>query len=319
MANTVYDSFINPVKFHQLDNAQPQTYVSRFMDDWAFRRTIQPWEQKVCFYQPWGKFDAIKLQYTSNVAPIVFRLYDQEGVLMHTQAMTNGQQDELRPLFYIRQIQINLAPFDAGLYFLTRDIAGSIMYSEPFEILDIADNDIELENENPTLYLEYKHYEPYQGIKFFPPNSFEGAIRIPAIIRYKQPGSKDNLYEDQLLNQTMINSVPFRVHELIIGGVRGVPPFFIDKIARILGCSDTKFDGRLFTKNNGAEFEPSILQDYPMRGWAIEMREKLNRDSAIVENNTIIEGIAAAALMIDNKGFGIDGGDTTYQQINYLQ
>jgi hypothetical protein len=39
----------------------------------------------------------------------------------------------------------------------------------------------------------------------------------------------------------------------------------------------------------------------------------------IIENDTIIEGVAAAALLIDNKGFGIDGGDTTYQEINYLR
>ena len=56
-----------------------------------------------------------------------------------------------------------------------------------------------------------------------------------------------------------------------------------------------------------------------MKGWAIELREKLNRDGLIIENDNIIEGIAAAALIIDNKGFGIDGGPTSYQEINYLQ
>jgi hypothetical protein len=317
MANTVYDSFINPIKFHQLDNVQPAQYVSRFMDDWAFRRTIQPWEQKVCFYAPWGPSDSHKLQYTSDINPIIFRLHDENGYLIHTQQMDTKQQDELQPTFYIRQIQINLSGFDPGKYFYTRDIAGSLMYSEPFEIKDITDDDIDLENQDPTLYIEFSHYETYQGIKFFVP--FEGAIRIPGIIRYKQPASKDNIYEDQRLNQTMINAVPFRIYELLIGGNYGVPPFFIDKISRILGCSNLKMDGRLYTKHTGAEFEPIGLEDYPMQGWKIEMREKLNRDSVIIENDTIIEGVAAAALLIDNKGFGIDGGDTTYQEINYLR
>lgn len=317
MANTLYDSFLNPIKFHPLDNVQPQTYVSRFMDDWAFRRTIQPWEQKVCFYQPWGQYDSHKLQYTSNVNPIIFRLYDENGYLVHTQSMDTKQQDELQPTFYIRQIQINLSGFTPGKYFYTRDIAGSLMYSEPFEIKEIAQDEIDLEDQDPTLYLEFSHYEPYQGIKFFVP--FEGAIRVPGIIRYKQPGSKDNTYEDQRLNQTMINAVPFRIHELLIGGNYGVPPFFVDKISRILGCQDIKIDGRLYTKNTGAEFEPIELDDYPMKGWKIEMREKLNRDSVIIENDVVIEGVAAAALMIDNKGFGIDGGDTSYQEINYLR
>lgn len=317
MANVVYDSFINPVKFHPLDNVQPDQYVSRFMDDWAFRRTIQPWDQKVCFYQPWGQYDAVKIQYTSNVNPIILRLYDENGFLVHTQAMSTLQQDELRPTYYIRQIQINLSAFAPGKYFFTRDITGALMYSEPFEIKDIAQDEIDLEDQDPTLYIEFSHYEPYQEIKFFAP--FEGAIRVPGIIQYKQPGSKDNIYEDQRLNQTMINAVPYRIQELIIGGNYGVPPYFIDKIARIQGCSDTKYDGRLLTKNTGADFEPTGVQDYPMKGWAIEMREKLNRDSMIIENDVIIEGLAAAAIIMDNKGFGISGGDTSYQEINYLR
>lgn len=317
MANILYDSFLNTVKFHQLDNVQLPNYVSRFMDDWAFRRTIQPWEQKVCFYQKWSNDDLVKLQYTSNVGGIIIRMYDENGVLVLTQVMATGQQDELQPTFYIREITISLASYPKGKYFFTRDIAGVITYSEPFKIVDISDSDVCLENQDPTLYMEYSHYEPYAGIKFF--SGIELALRIPGIIRYKNPGSKDNVYEDQLLNVTMVNSVPYRLMQLVVGGNYGVPPWFIDKVARAGGCSNWKFDGRLYTKNEGATFEPVSLEDYPMKGWAIDLREKLNRDSVINENDVIIEGIAAAAIMMDNKGFGIDGGTTDYQQINFLQ
>lgn len=318
MANTLYDSYINPVKFHKLDNVQLSNYVSRFMDDWAFRRTIQPWEEKICFYQPWLQADAVKIQYTSNFNPIVLRMYDRNGLLVHTQSFTTHQQNELDPLFFLRQISVSLAGFDPGKYFFTRDLLGEIQYSEPFEILDAEDSGlICLEDQDPTLYIEFSHYEPYQGIKFFSP--FEGALRVPAILKYKATGSKDNVYEDQLLNQTMINARPFRLFDFILGGNRGVPPWLIDKVSRIFGCSTLQIDGRLYTKGEGAGFEPVLLENYPAAGWSIELREKLNRDSIITENDNIIEGIAAAALLIDNKGFGIDGGDTTYQQIEYLQ
>src|SRR5688572_26617826 len=116
MANILYDSLLNPVKFHQLDNVQPSNYVSRFMDDWAFRRTIQPWSQKVCFYQPWGNLDQVCLQYTSNFGGIILRMYDENGILKLTQPFVNMHQDELRPLFYIRQIQTNLNSFLPGKY-----------------------------------------------------------------------------------------------------------------------------------------------------------------------------------------------------------
>lgn len=318
MANILYDSFLNCIKFHKLDNVQLSNYTSRFMDDWQFRRTIQPWEQQLCFYQPWLQSDIIRLQYTSNFGPITLRLYDEDGVLVHTQAFTTHQQDELRPTYFIRQIAVTLAGFDPGKYFFTRDAAGDIFYSEPFEIRPAAEdvNSIFLDDPDPTILIEYSHYEPYQGIKFFVP--FAPAIRVPAILKYKQPGAKDNVYEDQLLNQTMINSVPFRLFDFIAGGVRGIPPYFIDKIARIHGCSDLKYDGRLFTKSEGAAFEPVLLDNYPMAGWAIEMREKLNRDSIIIENENIIEGQLAAAILIDSKGFGINPSDTSYSEINYL-
>lgn len=318
MANILYDSFLNPVKFHQLDNIQPANYVSRFMDDWAFRRTIQPWKQKVCFYQPWGNVDQVCLQYTSNFGPIILRMYDENGLLVLTQAFVTMHQDELRPTFFIRQIQVNLNPYPAGKYFFTRDAAGAITYSEPFEILDLEDSGIDIENPFPTLYIEYSHYEPLGGLKFFTP--FAPKLRIPGIIEYKEPGSKDNIYEDQLLNQTLITSVSFRTLQLIIGGRTGVPPWFIDKVARSLSCSDWKADGRLYTKaSENANFEPVIIEDYPMAAWQIDLRDKLNRDSLVIENDVVIEGIAAAAIIIDNKGFGIDGGPTSYQEINSLQ
>lgn len=318
MANILYDSFLNPVKFHQLDNVQPGNYVSRFMDDWAFRRTIQPWKQKVCFYQPWGTTDQVCLQYTSNFGGLILRMYDQDGLLVHTQAFTNMQQDELRPLFYIRQIQVNLNAFPPGKYFFTRDAAGAITYSEPFEILDLEDSGICIENPHPTLYLEYSHYEPTGGLKFFSP--FAPKLRVPGIIEYKTPGSKDNVYEDQLLNQTMVNSVSFRVWQFILGGQYGVPPWFVDKVARTLSCSTWSADGRLYTKaNEGSNFEPNAIDDYPMSGWSIDLREKLNRDSLVIENDVVIEGIAAAAIIVDNEGFGISGGPTSYQEIISLQ
>ncbi len=314
---TLFDALINCIKFHKLDNVQPSNYFSRFLDDWAFRRTIQPWEQKICFYQPWSQYDAVNLQYTSDVGPIVLRLYDAEGILKHTQAFATMQQDELRPTFFIRQISVALSSFVPGRYFFTRDVAGSITYSEPIEILDTEQSGICLENQDPTLLIEYSSPVAAGGLKFFTP--FAPMIRVPGILKYKQPGAKDNVYEDQLLNVTMVNSVPYRIWGFIVGGNYGVPPYFIDKIARILSLPNVSIDGRLFTKNEGASFEPVFLDDYPAAGWSIELREKLNRDSIIIEDDIVIEGIAAAALLIDVKGFGIDGGDTSYQQIEYLQ
>lgn len=319
MANILYDPLLNPVKFHDLDPVQLPQYVSRFMDSWAFRRTIQPWDQRVCFYQPWLADDAIRLQYVSNFNPITLELRDVNGLLVHSQNAVTLQQDALRPSYYIRQLDLDLAPYDPGFYFLARVAAGGTKVSEPFEILDNENPNNELlENPNPTLYIEYVHYETYGGIKFQAP--FFPNLRVPGILRYKAPGAKDTIYEDQLLNETMLNSVPFRVWELVIGGVGGVPPWFIDKVSRILGCSTVKIDGRLFTKNEGASFEPVELEGYPMAGWAIELRESLNSETVVSENDVEITGIVAAGLISDTKGFGMgDNSGNDYIEIISLQ
>lgn len=315
MANTLYDAYLNPVKFHSLDPSQLPQYVSRFMDDWAFRRTIQPWEERKCFLQPWNQDDSIRLQYTSNYGPITLEIRDINGLLVHSQVMDTGLQDELRPTYYLRQADIDLASFEPGLYYMQRIAAGITTVSEPFELFESpGSGDIYPDNPNPTVYIEYSHYETYGGIKFQAP--FSPAIRVPAWLKFNSPAAKDTVYEDQLLNQTMVRSVPYRLFNFILGGKEGVPPWVIDKVNRIFGCSSLSIDGRLFTKNEGAAFEPNELEGYPMSGWSIEMREKLNRDSIITENDVVIPGIAAAGILIDVKGFGMnDNSGNDYQEI----
>lgn len=319
MANELRDPYINPLKFHELDAVRPESYVSRFMDDWAFRRTIQPFDQDVCFFQPWHKSDSIPLQYTSNFGPITLRLYNEEGILQNTWVMTTGLQNELQPAFFLRTVSMALAAFPAGKYFFSRTAASQVTYSEPFELFDNPANDDLYLDIEPSIYIEYAHFEPYGGVKFKDENSFRLAIRVPGWLKYKITDAEDTIYKDQLLNQSMIRSIPFRVHNFILAGMGGVPPWFVDKISRICGCSYLAFDGRLMAKSDeGGPFEPVEVDRYPMAGYSRDMVEKLNRDSVITQNDVIIEGIAAAALIIDNAGFGMSE-QAGYSEIIHLQ
>lgn len=316
---TLYDPIINSFKFHSLQNVQPSQYVSRFMDDWAFRRTIQPWDQKVCFNRPWNTTDSIKLQYTSDTGDMTLSLYDRNGYLVVTQPFQTMQQNELQPTFYIRQIALNLDPYPPGKYFLKRTVAGVSRYSEPFELMDPPDSGlIELDDDNPTLMLNASHWEPSHGMKWFAP--FEAALRVPGILEYLKTAAVDTIFYDQERNATLVKSVPSRIFKLFVGGRYGVPPNFIDTVARMVGCSSFKIDGRLFTKfTANAEFEPTELDLYPMTGYSMELVETLNRESIIVQDDVTIEGIQAAALMIDTAGFGLNPGPTDYQEIISLQ
>jgi hypothetical protein len=314
MANKLYGSYINPVSFFPLDPVRADQYTSRFLTDYQFRRTIQPWQQDSCWLQPWYQNDSIRLQYTSNFNPITLELYNEDGELLASQNFTTYHQDELRPTYYIRQTELDLAAFPPGRYFLKRIAAGNEQYSAPFEIFESPDPDEVLLNDpNPTIYIEYSNSEPYQDMKFFVP--FTPAIRVPAVLTYKDTDSVDTMYRDQLLNTTMLNSVPFRVHTF---DMDLVPPFFADKIKRIFGCDSLKLDGRLFTKNEGAKWEAVTVENVPLIGGTIELVESLNREGEIIENDVEIVGVAAAALIMENKWFGMDS-ENNYVEIEQAE
>ena len=316
---TLYEPKMNPVRFFSLQNVQPAQYVSRFMDNWHFRRTIQPWDQKVCFNQPWYTTDSIKLQYTSDTGDMTLTLYDRNGYEVVTQPFVTMQQNELQPTFYIRQIALNLSPYPPGLYYLKRTVAGAVRYSEPFELMEPPDSGlIELDDDDPTLLLEFSNWEPSGGIKWFAP--FEGALRVPAILEFQGITYVDTIFFDQLRNATMVQSVPANLYKFIVGGRYGTPPTFQETVGRIMTCSNLKIDNRLMTKAAAnAEFERTELDLYPMKGISIDVVEKLNRDVIITQDDVNVEGVMAAALMIDTPGFGLNPGPTDYQEIISIQ
>lgn len=298
MSNQIIQPLINPVKFVLIEPQDIPQYISKHLDDWLFEQQLRNFEDKKSYAQTWLKNDAVRLQYRSNFQPLTLKLFTCDNKEVFDSPFINKQQDFFFPDFYIRQQDLDLVTFEKGFYYFT--IPELNWISEPFELTDEAPN---------TLYIEYSNSEMYQDIIFDSP--FTPAIRVPAILKFKNVSSRDTIYADQMEAETMLNSVPYRIWEFILGGQGGVPDWLIDKVARIFGCDSLKIDGRFFTKADGATWERVELENYPMSGWKIELREKLNRSSILYENEVDIVGPAAAAIMVDTKGFGISdvGGD----------
>ncbi len=302
MANQIIFPYLSPVKFTKMTPEAIPQYVSKFIDDYRFKDTIRDFEQPVCFMQKWLMDDAVRLQFISNYAPLTLKLMDENGLMVHSQVFETMQQDAFRPGYYIRQSETDVAGFDPGYYYWQIE-AGStphIWVSEPQEFVEEYPN---------SLYAEYSHYERYGDVIFDAP--YSPTIRIPAILKFKAPGAKDTVYEDQPMDQEMIKSVPYRLWDLIIGDAKGVPPWLIDKINWILGCSDLRFDGRYYTKNEGATLEENETDRYPMAGYKIEMRERYRKTGVEYDDDVQITGTAVAMAVIDAKGFGLndDGGN----------
>lgn len=305
MSNIIYQPLLNPLKGVLIDPVDIPQYVSRFMDDYLFVNTIKAFEQETKFINRWLPDDSIRCQFISNFQPLTFKLYKCDGTLVASIPLTTKQQDFFRPGYFIRQCDIDLATYDPGFYYFTMPEAGLIF--EPFEIM------AEEDESNPTLYIEYSNSERYGDVIFDSP--FEPTLRVPAILKYKNPSSKDTIYSDQDEAETILHSIPFRIWSFILGGIGGIPPYLIDKVSRIFGCDSLKIDGREFTKNEGANWEPIELDGYPMAGWSIELREKLNRDSLIYEDSGQVVAGNAMILISDSKGFGLVDEDNDFLEI----
>jgi hypothetical protein len=300
------EPYLNPVQFTKIVPDEIPQYISRHLDDWQFPDTIHDFEQQVCWYQQWQTTDSIRLQFQSNYSPLnikLIRAEDDVVVYDVNLAVVRTNMDD--PDYKIYQADIALNPFPAGYYYLKLSIGiGGVLtlVSNVLKISEIIEN---------SLLLEYQH-QKFRCDVFFE-TGFSPSIRIPAILKMKPPGSIDTIYEDQESNMTMLKSVPYSLWNLSIGP-EGIPPAQIKRLNFMLGCSSTRLDGRYYTKNEGAKLEENTVEFYPMSGWSIELREKLNRSSVIYENEMVIDSTIAVVANVDSKGFSPnDAGGSVYQ------
>lgn len=299
MANILRGSYINPIQTYNLEQANLPQYSSRFMDDYMFVDQIKPWEQPVEFATDWLKADGLRLQYETNYQPLQLQILKSDGQKIFEGNFLTKQQNFFDPDFFIRQAEFALNNLDYGCYTVRVVSSGLTLHSEKIKVSESLPH---------TLLLQYSHYERYQNIYFQSP--FAPMLRVPASLKYIKTAMKSTVYEDQPLNETMVKAIPYRIFRFVLGGSVGVPPYLIDKVARIFGCNEVRIDGRYFTKNGeGAEFDANELDGYPMAGWSIEIREKYNRDGPIYENDVVVSGKNVAMAVIGTKGFGTQNTD----------
>lgn len=309
MSNKATIPLLTPTKWTQMSPDQVPQYVSRYMDDHRFVDTILDYEQPVIYKQAWLLSDAIRDQIKTNYGPVTVKLFRCDGSQIYSAPYDTRQQDADNPGTYIRQTDIDLSVFQTGDYYLQTNIGSGpfVLISEPFKIATEVKN---------SLLLEYSHFEKFGGVYFQSP--FTPSLRIPGVLKYNDTASRDTIYEDDPADETLLRSVPYRIFDLKIGGATGIPPWLADKIKRIFCCSAVRIDGRYYTKAEGAKWERTEQALYPMQGWKIQLRLKFNEDELTFENDAAVIGIAAAAIFVGGKGFGIFDTDNDYLEIESL-
>lgn len=301
-----YQPYLTPVQLTKREPDEIPQYVSKHMDDWQFCETILPWEQQTCFLQHWQTNDSIRLQYQSNYAPINIKIVNAEtGITVYDVNMAQVRQNMDDPEYYIYQADIALNAFAEGYYYLlvTVGIGGILSL-----ISNVMKFSVKVEN---SLLLEYKHHKFLCDVFF--ETGFFPSFRIHGTMKPKTPDGLDTVYEDQESNLEMLKTVPFQPWTFSIGGSEGIPPWVIRRINHMIRCSTLKIDGRYYTKPEGAKFDENAVEFYPMAGFSIELREKLNRSSVIYENENVEAGTIAVVANVDSKGFGGDQGGSVFQ------
>lgn len=303
---------INPLHFTLEGYTPAAQYNSKHVADYQHEDTIRSWQQFVQWFQPYQQNDTLKLHLHSQLGPVQANFYDQDDVpILLGVAFTQVVQSYFDPTLYVYQLSQSLATFPPGYYKMTITFGDPIevtVFSNWFEVREIFED---------TLLVEYKHFKHYQDAMF--ETGWSPNVRIFGSLVYNKPGSKNVVYENQGSDMTLIDTKPFNTFLLYTGGPEGIPDWAILKYNFIIGCSSLIIDGKYYTKaTDGATFSDNSEKDYPMRGWSIELRDKLNRASKIITTAGGLQNELGLTVVInvETKGFVNDDVGGSYQEVS---
>lgn len=292
MPNNIVDiPFLNPIRFVPVGST-----ALNFDSDWFYNQ-IKYYEQKIQYFQKWIFGDTIKLQVTSNFAPVTIDLRDCKGNTINTFSFTVKPTAILDNGFTVYECSISVPVVTEGEYFFLLNI-GSDATLEQF----ISEPQYFSAEDSLTFLWSYSHSY----------NKFDVVFKTGIVFQFRcetsfgplTPKSHDTVWEDQPANLRTIDSIPYRQPKLCIGGRWGVPDWVIDKLNRILSCDTVLIEDRQYTKADGAQFETTAAEAYPLRGWKIDIRETKNRYSLRAQNNFSPAEQFAIVYNIETKAFG---------------
>lgn len=290
--------------------SRPAAYNTKQFDKQLYAERILPWYQQKKYFQKWQTTDAIRLQFISDFNPITIELMDMYDIAKISVVMTQKAADENNPGFYVYECDISLAAVPQGCYRMraTFGAGGEKWISEPLDIKTLHKH---------TVYIEFKHSEYKDGIMY--ETGFSPAIRVEGWLGRLKVGAQDQMWEDQPLNQSIIESKPFRKWPFHIGFTYGVPDWMLDKLNYIFSCDTTMIDGELFVKHEpGAEFEETVIERYPMRGFVMDLRESINRSYEVIDPDINTDRKVVVVHNIEANLFGDLSSNAATNQVPIL-
>lgn len=237
-------------------------------------------DDRQCYVQKFQTNDTTKLQFLSDYPDFTFKIYDLET---YKEALNIDPVDKQYNItdqtFKVYEVEIDFNQLAEGYYYV-EVIANRVLYqSTPINVSGFHPN---------TLLFEYRNSYSKPDIIFY--DGFVSSFRVEGGINQFTPSFQDESYIDQQYNNTLLNSVGFRVFILTIGNTMGVADWVADKVNEIFTFDTVKIDGVYYTKASGAKWTvnratPITENEKTFAGYSIEITPVSN----IGENVYIIE------------------------------
>ena len=115
----------------------------------------------------------------------------------------------------------------------------------------------------------------------------------------KGVGSDDVTYINETHDNVLLNAVPYNIYTYSFGTAQGLPYYILDLINRIFSCANTRIEGVMYTKNEGATLEVAGVDRYSLLTGKLKLLNKENdysKSYAIGANN---KGIGYMTIAFD--------------------
>ena len=230
-------------------------------------------DDRQCYVQKFQTNDTTKLQFLSDYPDFTFKVYHLET---NIQALNidpvDKQYNVKNQTFKVYEVEIDFNQLGESDYYVEVIANGVLYQSEPINVAGFQPN---------TLLYEYRNSYPKSDIVFY--DGFVSSFRAEGGINQFMPSFQDESYIDQQYNNTLLNSVGYRVFTLYVGNATGVPDWVGDRINEILTCDNLKIDGLYYAKANSAKWN-------------------INRAAAVQENEKTFAGYSIEITPVSNVG-----------------
>lgn len=258
---------LNPLKFVP----HTETFGIHFDDAWAFRQ-IRAFERKAYYRQKWVKTDTTPLQIESSIQPNDFIIINPayETVKTIEWVLKFAAVD-----YSIYELVFDVSDLPDGVYFgvqvveVSEDVRWPVI-TEPIHVKSVWPN---------TRAVTYKNsYNKFDV-------AFSTGIRFKFRCEWDIPGSEftptrsGSDYNNQVKNLELLEAVPGRQYNLLVGDGKCAAPYVIDLMNRILCCDSVLFENKQFAAPANAAWNINRAKGFPLVSGSIDLFPSQNETS----------------------------------------